>query len=210
MKIEARHARRPGRSARCSGASAILHAGLAAVVAASAVVVGCTVYQTAPGVYSSAPPPPQPSAFDRSWNAADAFPARAAGVFFSERFLEVWDTSRGQEGAQGILTNFLSGAQDESVAAERFRAGLAELSPAMAASIDDGKSIFMPWARQPFALGSYAGARVGQYTTILEQAAAPSSDGRVHFAGEHTSVDFMGFMNGAVESGERVASEILA
>jgi monoamine oxidase len=147
---------------------------------------------------------------DRPWNAADAFPARAAGVFFSEQFLEVWDTSRGQEGAQGILTNFLSGVQDERVAAERFRAGLAALSPAMAASLDESKSIWMAWTRQPFALGSYAGARVGQYTTTLEHAAAPSPDGRIHFAGEHTSVDFMGFMNGAVESGERAASEILA
>jgi monoamine oxidase len=147
---------------------------------------------------------------DRPWNGAQAFPVRAAGVFFSEQFLEVWDTSRGQEGAQGILTNFLSGVQDERVAVERFRAGLTALSPVMAASLDDSKSIFMPWTRQPFTLGSYAGARVGQYTTILEHSAAPSADGRIHFAGEHTSVDFMGFMNGAVESGERAASEILA
>ncbi len=34
--------------------------------------------------------------------------------------------------------------------------------------------------------------------------------GGLHFAGEHTSLAFQGFMNGAVESGERVAREILA
>jgi monoamine oxidase len=34
--------------------------------------------------------------------------------------------------------------------------------------------------------------------------------GNCHFAGEHTSVDFQGYLNGAVESGERVVSEILA
>ncbi|HRK65736.1 MAG TPA: FAD-dependent oxidoreductase, partial [Terricaulis sp.] len=66
------------------------------------------------------------------------------------------------------------------------------------------------WRQQPFTLGSYAAARVGQYTTLLENTATPSSDGRIHFAGEHTSIDFLGFMNGAVESGERVAAEILA
>jgi monoamine oxidase len=31
----------------------------------------------------------------------------------------------------------------------------------------------------------------------------------VHFAGEHTSVDFQGYMEGAVESGERAAAEVL-
>ena len=36
-----------------------------------------------------------------------------------------------------------------------------------------------------------------------------SSDGRLIFAGEHTSGDFSGFMNGAVQSGNRAAKEIL-
>ena len=34
-------------------------------------------------------------------------------------------------------------------------------------------------------------------------------EGNLHFCGEHTS-EFQGFMNGAVESGERVAQEVLA
>lgn len=34
--------------------------------------------------------------------------------------------------------------------------------------------------------------------------------GKVHFCGEHTSQDFQGHLNGGVETGERVASEILA
>jgi monoamine oxidase len=33
-------------------------------------------------------------------------------------------------------------------------------------------------------------------------------DGRVHFAGEHTSL-WIAYMNGALESGERVVQEIL-
>ena len=35
-------------------------------------------------------------------------------------------------------------------------------------------------------------------------------EGNCHFAGEHTSVDFQGYLNGAVETGERAADEILA
>jgi monoamine oxidase len=34
--------------------------------------------------------------------------------------------------------------------------------------------------------------------------------GTCHFAGEHTSIDFQGYLNGAVETGERAAAEILA
>ncbi|MEO8482562.1 MAG: FAD-dependent oxidoreductase [Acidobacteriota bacterium] len=34
--------------------------------------------------------------------------------------------------------------------------------------------------------------------------------GRVLFAGEHTSVRWQGYMNGAVESGQRAAAEIAA
>ena len=33
--------------------------------------------------------------------------------------------------------------------------------------------------------------------------------GNCHFAGEHTSQDFQGHLNGAVETGERAANEIL-
>jgi monoamine oxidase len=36
----------------------------------------------------------------------------------------------------------------------------------------------------------------------------PELGGRLLFAGEHTSTDYSGFMNGAVESGLRVADEI--
>jgi monoamine oxidase len=34
--------------------------------------------------------------------------------------------------------------------------------------------------------------------------------GNCFFAGEHTSIDFQGYLNGAVDTGERAAAEILA
>ena len=34
--------------------------------------------------------------------------------------------------------------------------------------------------------------------------------GRLFFAGEHTSIKWQGYMNGAVESGRRAAEEIVA
>jgi monoamine oxidase len=34
--------------------------------------------------------------------------------------------------------------------------------------------------------------------------------GNCHFAGEHMSIDFQGYLNGAVETGQRAAADILA
>lgn len=146
----------------------------------------------------------------RPWNTqAPSWPAPASGEFFSDRFQLVWDTSRGQPGAGGVLTNFLSGAHDHIAAYDAMRAGLAEFSPAIVESLDENVMASWFWAEHPFTKGSYAGAKVGQYTTMLGIFDAPTADGRVHFAGEHTSADFLGFMNGAVESGERAARAIL-
>ncbi|MEK6574375.1 MAG: FAD-dependent oxidoreductase, partial [Chloroflexota bacterium] len=56
-------------------------------------------------------------------------------------------------------------------------------------------------------LGSYSYWKVGQYTKFV--GVESKQQGNCHFAGEHTSLDFQGYLNGAVESGERAASEIL-
>jgi monoamine oxidase len=35
------------------------------------------------------------------------------------------------------------------------------------------------------------------------------AQGNLHFAGEHTSVDFQGYMNGGAEEGQRAGNEVL-
>ena len=65
------------------------------------------------------------------------------------------------------------------------------------------------WAQHPFSLGSYACAKVGQYTSFLPLVKTPELNGRLLFAGEHTEPDFLGTMNGAVMSGNRAAMELL-
>ena len=49
---------------------------------------------------------------------------------------------------------------------------------------------------------------MGQYTEF--SGVEKERRGNVHFAGEHTSQDFQGYLNGGVETGERAAAEILA
>jgi len=67
----------------------------------------------------------------------------------------------------------------------------------------------MHWPTQEFILGSYTCPLVGQFTSVLSHCASPELDGRLLFAGEHTSADFSGFMCGAIQSGNRVAGEAL-
>jgi monoamine oxidase len=150
----------------------------------------------------------------RVWRSdASGLPAPSNGSFYTDvGFQTLWEESRAQPGEAGILTNFLGGKAglvEENIALETFRTGLAKMSPKMAEGLDPAAVASFFWARYPFTLGSYAGAKPGQYTTLVELAAEPALDGRVQFAGEHTSVDFLGYMNGGVESGNRAAAALV-
>ena len=63
------------------------------------------------------------------------------------------------------------------------------------------------WSEDPWQLGAIASPKPNQFHWIWP--AARKAEGRVHFGGEHTSV-WIGYMNGALESGERCAQEIIA
>lgn len=62
------------------------------------------------------------------------------------------------------------------------------------------------WARDPFAGGAYACWGPGQVTRFANE--LPRAHGRIVFAGEHTAAVARG-MEGAMESGERAALEVL-
>jgi len=123
------------------------------------------------------------------------------------------EASSGQEGAHGLLTNFVGGERGVAVGrgtseaqAADFVTQLEPLFPGAVAAYT-GQAVRAHWPTAPLVLGSYASYRPGQYTTIA--GAERESVGGLHFAGEHTSLRFPGFMNGASESGERVAANIL-
>ena len=148
------------------------------------------------------------------WRSAESgLPAPSNGSFYSDLgFQSLWEMSRAQPGEAGIITNFLggkAGLAEQGAAFDIFRSGLAKMSPKMAESLDPAAVAAFFWATYPYTLGSYASAKVGQYTTLLDVAAEPALDGRVQFAGEHTSVDFLGYMNGGVESGNRAAAALI-
>src|SRR4029078_9010532 len=72
----------------------------------------------------------------------------------------------------------------------------------------NGRATVDYWAGNEWTLGSYSYWKVGQYTAF--SGAEGERSGNCHFAGEHTSTDFQGYLNGGVETGERAAGEVLA
>jgi monoamine oxidase len=64
------------------------------------------------------------------------------------------------------------------------------------------------WAGDPYSRGTWAMLRPGQVHAAWSALRAP--EGRVHFAGAHTALRWPSFMDGAVESGHRVAAEVAA
>ena len=150
----------------------------------------------------------------RSWRGPDTgLPAPSNGTFYSDLgFQNLWDSSRAQPGEAGIITNYLGakpGLTDAKSALDAFRADLPKMSQKMADSLDPNAVTSWFWAVYPYTLGSYASAKVGQYTTLLDVAPEPALKGRLQFAGEHTSSEFLGFMNGGVQSGNRASAALI-
>ncbi len=70
------------------------------------------------------------------------------------------------------------------------------------------KSTFMNWPSEPWTLASYSFPAPGQVTTLGKMLVDPYFEGRLHLAGEHTCYKFVGYMEGALQSGIRVARHI--
>jgi monoamine oxidase len=129
-------------------------------------------------------------------------------------FQTTWDVTRAQPGAAGILNFFSGGSEavaaglpDIDTAARTAMGDLARYSPGLE-PLWNARVIRNAWDRNPWSLGSYALIKPGQYTSFYGVEGEPA--GHVYFAGEHTSIESQGYMNGAVETGQRAAGEVLA
>jgi len=131
-----------------------------------------------------------------------------------ERFQLCWDNAALQPGTSSGIT-FYSGGKlgveaGEGTAQEavaRLMPGLERAYPGSTKQLNGNVSRFH-WPTHPFTKGSYAAYLPGQWTSI--GGAEGESVGNLHFAGEHTSVDFQGYMNGGAQSGADAAKTVLA
>jgi monoamine oxidase len=124
-----------------------------------------------------------------------------------------WDATNAQAGpGDACLTAFSGGPAAErarSIApAARERAYAREISLAFPGFGDAFReSRFMDWPGDPWTLGGYSFAAPGEVTRLGP--ALHNGRGRLHFAGEHASPAFAGYMEGALESGVRAARTIV-
>lgn len=82
-------------------------------------------------------------------------------------------------------------------------AGMKEVHPAIVENQEGGT--VKAWSDDPYALAAYSWPAPGQVTHLLPLLQRPH--GRIHFAGEHTSI-LRGTMEGALRSGIRAAAEV--
>ncbi len=147
---------------------------------------------------------------DRHWSGLGCNGATYADTGYQS----TWDVTRAQAGQNGILVDYTGGTIGDSFGsgtptsrAKKFLAQIEPVLPGITAKWN-GRATVDYWPGNEWTKGSYSYWKVGQHTSIA--GAERERSGNCHFAGEHTSVDFQGYLNGGVESGERAASEILA
>jgi monoamine oxidase len=124
---------------------------------------------------------------------------------------QVWDATCSQPGTRGILQAFPISLHSRRVTetreSERIRFALEQVTAIFPGMRDDFEGgVSKCWDEDQWARGASAFYKPGQMSSLLPHVARP--EGRVHFAGEHTSVWIDGWMQGALESGDRVAREV--
>lgn len=133
-----------------------------------------------------------------------------SGWASSDAPLDIWDYTRDQPGKRGILGSYISGRlarrvsyQTPSEREATILEMMEKVHPGMRANFETSAS--HSWTTDPWSLGASAEFKAGQMSAFAPHLATP--EGRIHFAGDHTS-PWNGWINGALESGNRAAAEI--
>jgi len=160
----------------------------------------------------------------RFWREHGAWPGISTGQILTDNgFQNSWEVTLGQDGETGIINIFNGGAigaafqpeapytsSDESsltgAYAEMFLEHLETIWPGATDHYLGTATLSYPTG-DPHALGSYPGYTVGQLTSFGGYEGV--RQGVVHFAGDHCSIDYQGFMEGAATSGAAAAMEII-
>jgi monoamine oxidase len=124
----------------------------------------------------------------------------------------VWDANEEQRGRAGILTLLAGGSvsmDTRKLMAEHGVVGLVNALGWLGATQTSVLAFRQVcWEEDPWARGGYAYFDPAYDPELRTWLARPH--GQIVFAGEHTSLRWQGYMNGAVESGLRAAAEVQA
>jgi monoamine oxidase len=140
---------------------------------------------------------------DKSWNGRLSTDAP---------IVYTWHATSHVEDEHGIITVYTGGDPAAKLAMltdeERIRVAVAEIE----SLFPDSSNLIectatVAWPNEPYTRGSYAAFAPGQVTAHWKTLFEPA--GRLFFAGEHAT-PIQGFMEGAVESGQRAAKNIIS
>ena len=158
------------------------------------------------------------------WYQEGSWPRAHNGFITTDLDIQtLWDASLGQTGSSGLLVDYTSGHRGAAYApavaystagasaivqsyAHNCLQQLERIFPGISAHYTGRAALSYPLG-DPYLLGSYSCWKVGQCTRFGGYEGV--RQGPVHFAGEHCSVGFQGFMEGAAREGERAAREIV-
>ncbi|HTR50321.1 MAG TPA: NAD(P)/FAD-dependent oxidoreductase [Kofleriaceae bacterium] len=166
----------------------------------------------------------------RLWNTSGAWGVDNGEETFSDNGNQCsWHVTRAQPGTSGILNGYTGGTptllraetadvsfgvvnvgdQGTNIAtvATQFLGQLEQIFPTITPLYNGKATLSLPHNDTDFRL-AYSYWRVGQYQAFAGYERAPQ--GNIFFAGEHTSVDSQGYMEGGAEEGIRAASEVMA
>jgi monoamine oxidase len=160
----------------------------------------------------------------RFWNGTGAWPGTSDGTIYTDlAFENSWEATRAQPGATGIIALYTGGSFGTAIVlpqpymttsdspkvtgyVQQYLQQLETIWPGAPKQWNGQATVSTPWS-DPNLLGSYACWKVGQYTSFSGYEGV--RQGNVHFAGEHCSINFQGFMEGGAQEGIRAANEIL-
>ncbi|MCC6465220.1 MAG: FAD-dependent oxidoreductase [Planctomycetes bacterium] len=144
----------------------------------------------------------------------------SGGVFSDEAFQLAWDNSRlqwGKGGASGGpagITCFSGGKGTDSLKLGALGQQVQRMLPALervfpgAKDAANNRAERVHWPSNIFARCGYACYRPGQWTNLRGTEGTPVGD--LYFAGEHCSLNWQGYLNGAAETGRVAAEAIVA
>jgi len=125
-----------------------------------------------------------------------------------------WESTDNQEGdGPAGLTCFSGGAAADAARAwpketrdASFTEHVARIYPDFPSQFERAR--FMDWPEDAWTRAGYSFPAPGQVTRVGPVLARPSMGGRLHFAGEHACYKFVGYMEGALNSGVTVARRL--
>jgi len=162
---------------------------------------------------------------ERTWYGPGAWPAGSSnGNSYSDTgYQAMWEVSRAQDGNSGILVDYTGGSVAASMRttvpwattptssvqqdAQTFLTRAERVFPGLSTKWNGRATSSLPFLA-PNLNCSYSYWQPGQYTQFAGYERAPQRN--VFFTGEHTSVDFQGFMEGGAAEGVRAGQEVLA